>query len=66
MKRNIVFVTSMIFLFGQIPLIVLVNMYFNFGLKTAVVIAGLWGSAILCGWFSYWAKIYLSRTKKEN
>ena len=59
-KRNIVFWTSMIFLFGQIAVLIFGKLYLGlFDTFQIAVFTLVWASAILCGYYSHWTVIYL-------
>ena len=55
-KAGIVFVLAMVFLFGQIGILAVADMYLSTFSLTLT-----WASALLCGLFVYWSLGYLTK-----
>ena len=58
-KAGIVFVSVMIFLFGQIGILAVADMYLSTFSLTLT-----WTSALLCGLFVHWSFGYLNKSKQ--
>lgn len=66
MKRNIVLITALIFLFGQIGILEIGHWYFGFNNDAGLVVTLMWASGILCGIFSHWSIVYLKKPCKDR
>ena len=59
--RKFVFITSLVFLFGQIIILQLANIYFELDISAAFVVVLVWATALGCGVYSHWSIVYLKK-----
>ena len=58
-KKDLIIIWAYVFLFLQIPALILVWFYFGLEPNNSLIINLIWGVGIICGYYSHWVQKFM-------